>query len=125
MTVTVVVKETGERFEGKFAVIQPDKIGCFTGIMSDKKGGFRGCGRKRERIEVSGGAFRGGRVPACLRRLSSGGRTSSAGAVAPEGLPRSLASHGQPDPWPLLRGRKRRVTPYAQERSDEWRIDTT
>lgn len=47
MTVTVVVKETGERFEGKFAVIEADKIGCFTGIMPDKKGGFRGCGRKR------------------------------------------------------------------------------
>ena len=47
MTVTVLITETGERFTGKFAVVEPDHIACFTGIMADKKGGFRGCGRKR------------------------------------------------------------------------------
>ncbi|MBI2887207.1 MAG: hypothetical protein HYY02_08355 [Chloroflexi bacterium] len=47
MAVKVVVNETGESFIGKFAVIQGDQVGCFTGIMADKKGGFRGCGKKR------------------------------------------------------------------------------
>ena len=47
MAVTVVVKETGETIAGKFVVIEKDSIGLFSGIMSDKKGGFRGCGKKR------------------------------------------------------------------------------
>lgn len=47
MAVTLVVTETGERITGKFAVIEGDKVGLFSGIMSDKKGGFRGCGKKR------------------------------------------------------------------------------
>ena len=46
MPVTVLIKETGEEVKGKFAAIDIEKIGLFSGIMSDKKGGFRGCGRK-------------------------------------------------------------------------------
>lgn len=47
MTVKVVVKETGETVTGKYAVIEAGQVGLFSGIMSDKKGGFRGCGKKR------------------------------------------------------------------------------
>ncbi len=46
MAVTVLVKDTGEEVKGKFAAIDAENIGLFSGIMSDKKGGFRGCGRK-------------------------------------------------------------------------------
>ena len=47
MAVKVVIKETGETITGKFASLEADKVGLFSGIMSDKKGGFRGCGKKR------------------------------------------------------------------------------
>jgi len=47
MAVKVIIKETGETITGKFAVMESDKVGLFSGIMSDKKGGFRGCGKKR------------------------------------------------------------------------------
>ena len=46
MPVTILVKETGEEVKGKFAAIDAENIGLFSGIMSDKKGGFRGCGKK-------------------------------------------------------------------------------
>lgn len=47
MAVRVVIKETGETIVGKFAAFEGEKIGLFSGVMSDKKGGFRGCGKKR------------------------------------------------------------------------------
>ena len=47
MAVKVVIKETGETVIGKYAVIEAGQVGLFSGIMSDKKGGFRGCGKKR------------------------------------------------------------------------------
>ncbi|MBI4298694.1 MAG: hypothetical protein HY666_02940 [Chloroflexi bacterium] len=47
MAVKVVIKETGETVTGKFATFEAEKVGLFSGIMADKKGGFRGCGRKR------------------------------------------------------------------------------
>ena len=47
MAVKVVIKETGETIAGKFATFESEKVGLFSGIMSDKKGGFRGCGKKR------------------------------------------------------------------------------
>lgn len=47
MAVTVVVKRTGETTVGKFASIENGKVNLFSGIMSDKKGGYRGCGRKQ------------------------------------------------------------------------------
>jgi hypothetical protein len=43
----VVIKETGETVLGKFAAIQGDQVGLFSGIMADRKGGFRGCGKKQ------------------------------------------------------------------------------
>lgn len=47
MAVKVIVTETGETTTGKFAVVEGGKVGLFSGIMSDKKGGFRGCGKKQ------------------------------------------------------------------------------
>ncbi len=56
MAVTVLVKATGEKFTGKFATVEAGQVGLFSGIMSDKKGGFRGCGKKTsfaaEAVEV-------------------------------------------------------------------------
>ena len=47
MTVKVINNKTGETFRGKFAVLRESEINLFSGIMSDKKGGSRGCGKKR------------------------------------------------------------------------------
>lgn len=46
MTVKVVEKATGKEFTGKYAVVDPAQVALFSGSMSDKKGGIRGCGRK-------------------------------------------------------------------------------
>jgi hypothetical protein len=46
MAVKVVDKKTGQSFSGKFAVLEKEKVSLWTGCMSDKKGGLRGCGRK-------------------------------------------------------------------------------
>ena len=46
MAVRVVIKKTGATVPGKFALLEKDTVGLFSGIMSDKKGGFRGCGKK-------------------------------------------------------------------------------
>lgn len=46
MTVKVVDKKTGKAFTGKYAAVGTDQVGLFSGIMSDKKGGWRGCGKK-------------------------------------------------------------------------------
>ncbi|MBI4288489.1 MAG: hypothetical protein HY671_08695 [Chloroflexi bacterium] len=46
MTVTVTDNKTGQAFTGKFASVGKDQVGLFSGCMSDKKGGFRGCGKK-------------------------------------------------------------------------------
>ncbi len=47
MGVTVTIKETGQTVTGKFAAVEGENVGLFSGIMSDKKGGFRGCGKKQ------------------------------------------------------------------------------
>jgi hypothetical protein len=47
MPVKVLIKKTGETITGKFAVLEGENVGLFSGIMSDKKGGFRGCGKKQ------------------------------------------------------------------------------
>ncbi|HXH12421.1 MAG TPA: hypothetical protein VNP04_21965 [Alphaproteobacteria bacterium] len=47
MAVKVVIKETGETITGKFASLEADKVSLYAGIMPDKKGRFRGCGKKR------------------------------------------------------------------------------
>lgn len=46
MAVSVFVRATGEKFTGKFALIEGGKVGLYSGIMADRKGGRRGCGKK-------------------------------------------------------------------------------
>lgn len=46
MSVKVVEKKTGKQTIGKYAVIKGGEVSLYTGIMSDKKGGWRGCGRR-------------------------------------------------------------------------------
>ena len=40
----MVDKKTGKEITGKYAVIKGGQVNLYTGIMSDKKGGWRGCG---------------------------------------------------------------------------------
>jgi len=42
----VVDKKTGKETAGKWAAIKGGEVHLWSGIMSDKKGGWRGCGRK-------------------------------------------------------------------------------
>jgi hypothetical protein len=46
MSVKVVDKKTGEEAVGKFAQVKGSEVSLYTGIMSDKKGGWRGCGKR-------------------------------------------------------------------------------
>jgi hypothetical protein len=46
MAVKVVDKKTGKETAGKFAAVKGGEVSLWTGIMSDKKGGWRGCGKK-------------------------------------------------------------------------------
>ena len=46
MTVRVADKQTGKESTGKYAVIKGGQVSLYTGIMSDKKGGWRGCGKR-------------------------------------------------------------------------------
>jgi hypothetical protein len=46
MGVKVVDKKTGKETSGKYAVIKGGQVNLYTGIMSDKKGGWRGCGKR-------------------------------------------------------------------------------
>lgn len=46
MAVKVVEKDSGKATTGKYAVVDKEKVNLWSGVMSDKKGGFRGCGRK-------------------------------------------------------------------------------
>jgi len=46
MSVKVVDRKTGKETTGKYAVIKGDQVSLYTGIMSDKKGGWRGCGKR-------------------------------------------------------------------------------
>lgn len=41
-----VTDQTGQTHTGKFADFREGSVSLWSGIMSDKKGGFRGCGRK-------------------------------------------------------------------------------
>ena len=47
MSVRVVDNETGKESTGKYAVTKGGQVSLYTGIMSDKRGGWRGCGRRR------------------------------------------------------------------------------
>ena len=46
MSVKVVDKQTSEETVGKFALAKGWQVNLYTGIMSDKKGGWRGCGKR-------------------------------------------------------------------------------
>ncbi len=46
MAVQVTNKESGQTFTGKFADVRGGNVSLWSGVMSDRKGGFRGCGRK-------------------------------------------------------------------------------
>ena len=46
MSVKVVDKKTGKETLGKYALIKSDQVNLYTGIMSDRKGGWRGCGKR-------------------------------------------------------------------------------
>ncbi len=46
MSVKVVDKKTGKETIGKYAIIKGEQVNLYTGIMSDKKGGYRGCGKR-------------------------------------------------------------------------------
>ena len=46
MSVKVIDRKTGEETTGKYAAIKGGQVNLYTGIMSDKKGGWRGCGKR-------------------------------------------------------------------------------
>ncbi len=46
MSVKVTDKKTGKETTGKYASIQGGQVSLYSGIMSDKKGGWRGCGKR-------------------------------------------------------------------------------
>ena len=46
MSVRVVDKKTGQETTGKYASVKGGQVSLYTGIMSDKKGGWRGCGKR-------------------------------------------------------------------------------
>ncbi len=46
MSVKVVDKKTKKETVGKFAMVKGGQVNLYTGIMSDKKGGWRGCGKR-------------------------------------------------------------------------------
>lgn len=46
MSVRVIDKKSGQETIGKWAAVKGNEVNLFTGIMSDKKGGWRGCGKK-------------------------------------------------------------------------------
>ena len=46
MSVKLVDRKTSKETTGKYAVIKGGQISLYTGIMSDKKGGWRGCGKR-------------------------------------------------------------------------------
>jgi hypothetical protein len=46
MPVKVVDKKSAKESTGKWAAVKGGEVHLWSGIMSDKKGGWRGCGRK-------------------------------------------------------------------------------
>ncbi len=46
MSVRVVDKKSKQETIGKYALIKGGQVSLYTGIMSDKKGGWRGCGKR-------------------------------------------------------------------------------
>lgn len=46
MSVKVKDNRTGQETIGKYALVKGDQVSLYSGIMSDKKGGWRGCGKR-------------------------------------------------------------------------------
>ena len=46
MSVKVVDRKTGRETTGKYAIIKGGQVNLYTGITSNKKGGWRGCGKR-------------------------------------------------------------------------------
>ena len=46
MSVRVVDKKTGKETTDKYASVKGGQVSLYSGIMSDKKGGWRGCGKR-------------------------------------------------------------------------------
>jgi hypothetical protein len=46
VSVKVADKKTGKETTGRYAIIKGGQVSLYTGIMSDKKGGWRGCGKR-------------------------------------------------------------------------------
>ena len=46
MSVRVKDKKTGKETVGKYALVKGGQVSLYTSIMSDKKGGWRGCGKR-------------------------------------------------------------------------------
>ncbi len=46
MPVKVTDKKTGKESTGKWAAVKGAEVQLWSGIMSDKKGGWRGCGKR-------------------------------------------------------------------------------
>jgi len=46
MSVKIVDKNTGKETVGKYVLVKEGQVNLYTGIMSDKKGGWRGCGKR-------------------------------------------------------------------------------
>ena len=46
MSVKVMCKNTGREAIGKYASTKNGQVNLYSGIMSDKKGGWRGCGKR-------------------------------------------------------------------------------
>jgi hypothetical protein len=46
MPVKIVDKDSGKETVGKWAAFKGQEIHLWSGIMSDKKGGWRGCGKR-------------------------------------------------------------------------------
>ncbi len=46
MSVKVMDEKTGKETTGKYASVKGDQVSLYNGIMSDKKGGWRGCGKR-------------------------------------------------------------------------------
>lgn len=46
MSVRVADKKSGKETAGKYASVKAGQVSLYSGIMSDKKGGWRGCGKR-------------------------------------------------------------------------------
>ncbi|MDP2729544.1 MAG: hypothetical protein Q8O55_03560 [Dehalococcoidales bacterium] len=46
MSVKVIDNKSGKETAGKYASVKAGQVSLYSGIMSDKKGGWRGCGKR-------------------------------------------------------------------------------